>query len=168
MNRIAIALTAASALALSACAKKAPESLPPDPVDTSTPTPSVTPTPRPREGSGAHFRARSWLADTIFFDTDSTDIDSQDADPAAQPAHTFCRYRRRGRRSRATRTSAATREYNLALGEPRANAARIPCHPWRARGAPVDHRYGKERPVATGSNESAWAQNRRAVTVVLN
>ena len=26
--------------------------------------------------------------------------------------------------------------------------------------------YGKERPVATGSDESAWAQNRRAVTVV--
>jgi peptidoglycan-associated lipoprotein len=28
--------------------------------------------------------------------------------------------------------------------------------------------YGKERPVALGSNEQAWARNRRAVTVVMN
>ena len=62
-----------------------------------------------------------------------------------------------------------TRDYNLALGERRANAAKnylvslgIPA----ARISTVS--YGKERPKATGSTEAAWAQNRRAVTVVIN
>lgn len=59
-----------------------------------------------------------------------------------------------------------TREYNLALGERRANAAKDYLV---ALGIASDRvktiSYGKERPVALGSNEAAWAQNRRAVTV---
>jgi peptidoglycan-associated lipoprotein len=60
-----------------------------------------------------------------------------------------------------------TREYNLALGERRANAAKdylisLGVNPGRVKTIS----YGKERPVAMGSNEAAWAQNRRAVTVV--
>jgi len=62
-----------------------------------------------------------------------------------------------------------TREYNLALGERRANAAKdylvqLGVNPNRLRTIS----YGKERPVALGSTESAWAQNRRSVTVVGN
>ena len=60
-----------------------------------------------------------------------------------------------------------TREYNLALGDRRANAARDYL---QSRGiAPTRMQtisWGKERPAVEGSNESAWAQNRRAVTVV--
>ncbi len=60
-----------------------------------------------------------------------------------------------------------TREYNLALGERRANSAKdylvqLGINPSRV----VTISYGKERPVALGSNEAAWAQNRRSVTVV--
>ncbi len=58
-----------------------------------------------------------------------------------------------------------TREYNLALGERRANAAKsylIALGIDPARISTIS--YGKERPVALGSNEAAWAQNRRAVT----
>ncbi|MGZ3266268.1 MAG: OmpA family protein, partial [Croceibacterium sp.] len=61
-----------------------------------------------------------------------------------------------------------TREYNIALGDRRANAAKnylvslgVPA----ARLTTVS--YGKERPVALGSDEASWAKNRRAVTVVL-
>jgi peptidoglycan-associated lipoprotein len=61
-----------------------------------------------------------------------------------------------------------TREYNQALGERRANAVRDYLV---AQGVPtarlVVTSWGKERPVATGSNEEAWAQNRRAVTVII-
>ncbi len=61
-----------------------------------------------------------------------------------------------------------TREYNLALGERRANAAK---QFLIANGVPEGRlttiSWGKERPVAVGSNEEAWAQNRRAVTVVV-
>lgn len=61
-----------------------------------------------------------------------------------------------------------TREYNLALGERRANAAK---NFLAAQGVSADRMstisYGKERPAVDGSNEEAWAQNRRAVTVVV-
>ncbi len=60
-----------------------------------------------------------------------------------------------------------TREYNLALGERRANAAKEYLVSLGVDGMRVKTiSYGKERPVALGHNEAAWAQNRRAVTVV--
>ena len=60
-----------------------------------------------------------------------------------------------------------TREYNLALGDRRANAVRdymvtLGIDPARIQTIS----YGEERPDAAGSNEAAWAKNRRAVTVV--
>ena len=59
-----------------------------------------------------------------------------------------------------------TREYNLGLGERRASAARDflvakGINPSRIRTIS----YGKERPLVIGSNENAWAMNRRAVVV---
>lgn len=60
-----------------------------------------------------------------------------------------------------------TREYNLALGERRANAVKK-----FLTGAGISSSrlntisYGKERPAVVGSNEEAWAQNRRGVSVV--
>jgi peptidoglycan-associated lipoprotein len=60
-----------------------------------------------------------------------------------------------------------TREYNLALGERRANAVK---NYLVSQGVAADRisviSYGKERPAVLGNNEAAWAQNRRAVTVV--
>ena len=60
-----------------------------------------------------------------------------------------------------------TREYNLALGERRASAAKnylvaLGINPNRI----TIISYGKERPSVAGSNETAWSQNRRAVTVI--
>ncbi|MBO1075419.1 peptidoglycan-associated lipoprotein Pal [Roseomonas marmotae] len=60
-----------------------------------------------------------------------------------------------------------TREYNLALGQRRANAARDVLVSQGVSGNRVNTvSFGKDRPAALGSNEEAWAQNRRAVTVV--
>jgi len=62
-----------------------------------------------------------------------------------------------------------TREYNLALGERRATAAKnylVSLGVDANRIAVVS--YGKERPVALASNEGAWAQNRRAASVIIN
>ena len=60
-----------------------------------------------------------------------------------------------------------TAEYNLALGERRANAVK---QYLVSQGIAADRisviSYGKERPAVLGNNEAAWAQNRRAVTVV--
>jgi len=59
-----------------------------------------------------------------------------------------------------------TREYNLALGERRANAVKDYLV---AQGVSASRlstiSYGKERPAVLGSNEAAWAQNRRGVSV---
>jgi peptidoglycan-associated lipoprotein len=60
-----------------------------------------------------------------------------------------------------------TREYNLALGDRRANAVR---NYLMALGIDQERiltiSYGEERPADPGHDESAWAQNRRAVTTV--
>jgi peptidoglycan-associated lipoprotein len=62
-----------------------------------------------------------------------------------------------------------TREYNLALGERRATAV---ANYLAAVGVDLSRMqtvsYGKERPAVDGSDESAWAQNRRAVFVQVN
>lgn len=60
-----------------------------------------------------------------------------------------------------------TREYNIALGERRANSVKdylVALGVSAARIQTVS--YGKEKPVAMGHNEAAWAQNRRGVTVL--
>jgi len=59
-----------------------------------------------------------------------------------------------------------TREYNLALGERRANAVKDYLMTYGISGNRLTViSYGKERPVNSGSNPLAWSQNRRSVTV---
>ena len=62
-----------------------------------------------------------------------------------------------------------TREYNLALGERRANAAKDYLMTYGISGKRISViSYGKERPVNTESSPLAWSQNRRSVTVKIN
>ena len=62
-----------------------------------------------------------------------------------------------------------TREYNLALGERRANAVKDYLMTYGISGSRLTTiSYGKERPVNSGSNPLAWSQNRRTVTVKAN
>ena len=62
-----------------------------------------------------------------------------------------------------------TREYNLALGEKRANAAKDYLMTYGISGKRVNViSYGKEKPVNPASNPLAWSQNRRSVTVKAN
>ena len=59
-----------------------------------------------------------------------------------------------------------TREYNLALGERRANAARDYLMTYGIAGKRISViSYGKEKPVNSASSRLAWSQNRRSVTV---
>lgn len=62
-----------------------------------------------------------------------------------------------------------TREYNIALGARRASAAKSQLVKLGVSAARVSTvSYGKERPAVTGSNSAAWAENRRAVTVLVD
>ena len=169
-TRLATILLLASATTLAACSKKAPETLPPPP-ETNTapqPTPQVQPT-GPQVGSQAHFAAAVGSSTTIYFDTDRFNIDSQDAAALQAQAQYFARYPQITFTIEGHADERGTREYNLALGEKRANSAKnylvgLGVDP--ARISVVS--YGKERPVALASNESAWAQNRRAASVIIN
>jgi len=173
-KKFAIALAATSALALAACAKKAPETLPPAPQPTSAPAPAPAPAPTPTPtgpvpGTQAHFSQAMAGKDVIYFDTDKYDIDAEDQASLRAQAQYLMQYANIRATVEGHCDERGTREYNLALGERRANAAK---NYLVSLGVPATRlttvSYGKERPVALGSNEEAWAQNRRAVTIVLN
>ena len=167
-TRVATGLMLASTIALAACQKKAPEELPPPPTQTATPTPTA-PT-GPTVGTQQHFTDAVGVANTVvYFDTDQYNIDAEDSAKLQVQGQYFSQYPQLNFTVEGHADERGTREYNLALGERRANAAKnylvsigIPANRIRTVS------YGKERPVALGSNESAWAENRRAATVVIN
>lgn len=170
-TRVATVMLLASATVLGACAKKAPEELPPPPPnqgETATQLPDRAPV-GPQVGSQAHFVEAVNGQNVIYFDTDRFNIDSADAAALQTQAQYLARYPQVRITIEGHADERGTREYNLALGERRANAAKnylVGLGVDASRVATVS--YGKERPVALGSNEQAWAQNRRAVSVVIN
>ena len=171
-TKLATILLLASASALAACSKKAPEDIPPPPLDT-TPTPTPAPRPTtptgPAVGTQAHFAQTVGSSTTIYFDTDRYNIDTQDAAALQAQAQYFARYPQIRFTIEGHADERGTREYNLALGERRANAAKaylVSLGVDANRISVVS--YGKERPVALASDESAWAQNRRAASVIIN
>jgi peptidoglycan-associated lipoprotein len=169
MRKIAIVVTLASALALSACKKDPPADLPPGPGDISTPTPTGPGQTGVVPGTQAHFAQMMQGRDTIYFDTDKFDIDAEDQAALRQQAQYLQQYPNVRATVEGHADERGTREYNIALGERRANAAKnylVSLGVGAERVTTVS--YGKERPVALGSNEQAWARNRRAVTIVLN
>ena len=156
-------------VALAACAKKAPRELPPEPglpsQETTMPGPANPGAPVP--GSQADFVA-SVVSDTVWFDTDRFNIDSADAATLQSQAQWLARYPQRRITIEGHCDERGTRDYNLALGERRANAAKTYLVGLGVDGARIATvSYGKERPVALGSDEASWARNRRAVTVTV-
>ncbi|MEO1043869.1 MAG: peptidoglycan-associated lipoprotein Pal [Pseudomonadota bacterium] len=167
-----IMLMSVSMLALAACGKKAPPELPPAPVTATAPAPTPTPAPRPVEtgpipGSQEDFVA-TVRSDRVLFDTDRYNIDSDDQVTLQSQAQWLSRYPNKQVIVEGHADERGTRDYNLALGERRANAAKnylvtLGVAPSRIQVIS----YGKERPEALGSTEAAWARNRRAVTVTV-
>lgn len=159
-------LIASAVIALSACAKKAPEELPPPPVETAQPAPPPAPT-GPAKGSQEDFLA-SVASDRIFFDTDKYDVDAQDQDTLRSQAQWLAANPDVRVTIEGHADERGTRDYNIALGERRANAAKNYLASLGVDSSRITTvSYGKERPVALGSDEQAWAQNRRAVTVTV-
>jgi peptidoglycan-associated lipoprotein len=107
-------------------------------------------------------------SDTIYFGTDEYSLDQASQATLAAQARWLLSTPNVRASIEGHADERGTREYNQALGERRANATRDFL---LSQGVPADRMtvtsWGKERPVATGSNEEAWAQNRRAVTVII-
>lgn len=165
MNRMITLLLLSGALGLSACASKAPKQLPPDPGPAMTSPDAQGPVP----GSQADFMAFTRGQDTIYFETDRYNIDNEDAAALATQAQWLLRYPDKRATIEGHCDERGTREYNLALGERRANAAKSYLASLGVDAARLSTvSYGKERPVALGSDEASWARNRRAVTVTID
>ena len=158
----------AALLATGACARR-------DKAVTTTPPP-VAQTPTTNEddvglvelpGSQADLIAKAGT-DTIHFATDKSDVDVQSRSILAAQAKWMMANPSVRASLEGHADERGTREYNMALGERRANAARDFLV---AQGVPSARllvtSWGKEKPIAVGSAESAWAQNRRAVTIVV-
>ena len=109
------------------------------------------------------------VGDRVFFETDSTDLTSTGTATLDKQVGWLQRYPRYTFTVEGHADERGTREYNLALGERRANAAKnylVSLGVDAGRITTVS--YGKERPVALGSDEESWARNRRAVTVTID
>ncbi|WP_448585381.1 peptidoglycan-associated lipoprotein Pal [Thermaurantiacus sp.] len=171
--RPAAVVLAVAALLGAGCARKR-ESLPPPPPPAEAPVapgagapvPPVATTAIP--GSRADFLARAG-SDTVYFALDSYALDERaratlDAQARWLLDHAAVRVTIEGHCD-----ERGTREYNLALGERRANAVK---NYLAARGVDAARittiSYGKERPAVEGQDEEAWAQNRRSVTVLVS
>lgn len=163
------ALLLSSSLVLAGCASK-PKELPPQPTG-ATGTTRTDPPPTapmgPMPGSQADFVA-SVLSDTVLFDTDRYAIDTESQGILQSQAQWLTRYPARRVTLEGHCDERGTRDYNIALGERRANAAKnylVSLGIDASRITTVS--YGKERPIALGSDEASWAKNRRAVTITV-
>ncbi len=107
------------------------------------------------------------LGDRVFFDFDRFNLQAAARRVLERQADWLNTYANVSITIEGHADERGTREYNLALGERRANAAKnylvsLGVDPGRISTIS----YGKERPDALGSNEAAWSQNRRSVSVI--
>ena len=109
------------------------------------------------------------VGDRVFFDTNGANLTAADRATLDRQIAWLNRYPMVRLVIEGHADERGTREFNLALGDRRAQTVKnyLTDH-GIAAGRLRTVSYGKERPVAMGSNEAAWAQNRRAVSVVDN
>jgi peptidoglycan-associated lipoprotein len=116
-------------------------------------------------GSIADFKQN--VGDRVYFDTDMSNIREDGRSTLAKQAEWLKKYTNYPILIEGKCDERGTREYNLALGERRANAVR---QYLVAQGLPAARiktiSYGKERPEAVGSDEGAWARNRVGITAL--
>ena len=163
----------AAALGMAACAKKKPDLPPPPPPATAAPAPEM---PAPAQtgtvsstaipGSAADFAAQSG-SDRVLFAYDSYELDDAARDTLGKQSAWLQRYGSVRLTVEGHADERGTREYNIALGDRRANAVR---NYLAAQGVDSGRiatiSYGKERPAVQGSDDESYAQNRRGVSVI--
>ncbi|MCR9174652.1 MAG: peptidoglycan-associated lipoprotein Pal [Alphaproteobacteria bacterium] len=126
---------------------------------------SVTTPAGPTPGSAEDFAVN--VGDRVFFGFDQSTLTTEERTVLERQAFWLRQYQNVAVTIEGHADERGTREYNLALGERRASAARdylvsLGINPGRISTIS----YGEERPIAVGSNEEAWAQNRVAISVV--
>jgi peptidoglycan-associated lipoprotein len=159
MNIKVVGVIAAVAL-LAACSKSTPpaETAPP-PVSTGNTAPSIVP------GSQEDLVAN--VGDRVFYELNSSSLSDEAQATLTKQANWLEKYPSVTVQIAGNCDDRGTEEYNLALGNRRAKAARDFLV---AKGVSASRittiSYGKDRPTALGDDEQAWAQNRNAITSV--
>lgn len=147
-------LSAFAAVALLAACESAP-----------APTPAAAVSTGPVPGSQEDLVAN--VGDRVFYDTDRSTLRPDARTTLERQAAWLAKFAQNNVQIAGNCDERGTQDYNIALGNRRANAARDFLV---ARGVSAGRittiSYGKDRPTALGSNEQAWAQNRNAITSV--
>jgi peptidoglycan-associated lipoprotein len=118
----------------------------------------------PTAGSVAEFQ--QVVGDRVYFGTDQYSLSPEARTTLQRQASWLNQYGNFGLTIEGNADERGTREYNLALGERRANSVReFLISQGVASNRLRSVSYGKERPVCTETTESCWARNRRGVSV---
>jgi peptidoglycan-associated lipoprotein len=165
--RMKLIILAAASFTLAACSDKEEA----QPVSAAPPVESTTRPPVQDQGLGYEPGSQQDLeanaGSRVYFGYDEYSLDDRAQATLAKQADWLRRYPNKSFTIEGHADERGTREYNLALGARRADAAkRYLVSLGIEEGRLNTISYGKERPEAIGSNEAAWAQNRRAVSVV--
>ncbi len=176
-QHLGLASVAALALLVAACGPKKQDLPPPPPPATAPATPTPTPSAPMTNpavsssivpGSLADFIAQAG-SDRVRFAYDSYEIDETARSVLTRQAQWLSQYPTVRITVEGHADERGTREYNLALGDRRAQAAK---NFLAAQGVPTARiatiSYGAERPEADGADEASYAINRRAVTTLGN
>jgi peptidoglycan-associated lipoprotein len=173
MRRAMVIVLVAAALSLGACASKRPKPAPPE-------APNAANEAAQGAGAGGNYSKGGpedeasgpqggLLAERIvYFDFDSAEIKGAGTDVVAAhakylAAHSATRVRLEGHTD-----ERGSREYNIGLGERRAQSVRRALLLQGASDAQISTvSYGEERPAVAGHDEAAWAKNRRVEIVYL-
>tara|TARA_B000000460_G_scaffold239663_1_gene204482 strand:- start:425 stop:922 length:498 start_codon:yes stop_codon:yes gene_type:complete len=106
------------------------------------------------------------VKDRVFFATNKSTLTTASRDTLRKQAAWMRKQKKVSVSVEGHADERGTREYNLALGERRANAVKDYLMTYGISGSRISViSYGKERPVNSGSTPLAWSQNRRSVTV---
>lgn len=165
------AAVAAAALLLAACASTPVEEPKPAPVVTATPTPAPAPAPVARPAPAPAPAQIDPLNDpnsplakrSVYFDFDQFVVKSEYLTTVTAHGNYLAGNKARRVTIEGNADERGSREYNLALGQKRADAVKSRLTVLGVGDAQVETiSFGKEKPRATGHDEKAWAENRRA------
>jgi peptidoglycan-associated lipoprotein len=171
MRRVMVVLLVAASVALGACAAKRPKAAPAAPAANEG-----------VQGSGANSANAAAGADeeaagpqagllatrVVYFDFDSSEIKGTGTDVVAAHAKHLAGHPNTRVRLEGHTDERGSREYNIGLGERRAQSVRRALLLQGAADAQISTvSYGEERPAVPGHDEAAWAKNRRVEIVYL-
>ena len=116
---------------------------------------------------GSEEELKQKVGDRVFFELDHSDLSQEARQTLDRQAAWLKQYPANRVTIEGHCDERGTREYNMALGARRANAARAYLVALGIQSARIQTvSYGAERPAQLGTGEAVWSQNRRAVTVV--